>query len=473
MDQKTKHNLQIVSLVSEFEDKYSNGDLDFLSEKTLIELIQYYETELMYRKAIDVINIGIEQFKFRPEFYIAKSRINMKMADYSKALYYLEKAEQVAPFEVDIQILKARILASSEKVDEALIIISELKSYCTDSDLKEVYLCESFINETLEDFNEMYFSLCNTLRLDHTNEEALERIWLAVELSKRYIDSIRFHEELLNINPYSHLAWFNLGHAYACLGEYENAIDALEYSFIVNKEFNYGYMDCADICMQISKHKKALEVFLEVEKIFGFDEEISMKIGECYFLLGDIANAKIHLHKSIKMDPYSDEAYHFLAKCYAKEEKWNQAVKAYHKAIAIDDGVEEYFKGIGEAYAHLGSYDKAEQFFKIATGIASEESQYWASFAGFLIKTRQIKKALEVIKESFQATFGADILYCQFVALHLVGNYSKAIKVLEEALLEDIDQHYMIYELEPELKLNKQITSIINYYMAELIHGDK
>jgi len=473
MDQKTKHNLQIVSLVTEFEDKLSNGDLDFISEKTLMELIQYYESELMYRKAVDVINIGIQQFKFRPEFYIAKARINMKMADYSKALFYLEKAEQLAPFEIDIQILKARIFASSEQVDEALIIISDLKSYCNDGDLREVYMCESFIHETLEDFNEMYFSLCNTLRIDPSNEEALERIWLAVELSKRYIDSIRFHEELINTNPYSHLAWFNLGHAYACIGEYENAIDSMEYSYIVNKDFNIGYMDCADICMQISRHKKALEVFLEVEKIFGFDEEISMKIGECYYLIGDIANAKINLHKSIKMDPYSDEAYHILAKCYAKEEKWNQSVKAYHKAIAIDDGMEEYFKGIGEAYFQLGSYDKAEQFYSMATVIAGEESQYWASYISFLIKTRQIKKALDVIDQAFEATFGADILYCQFVALHLIGNYNRAIKVLEEALLEDIDQHSIIFSLEPELKIDKQVNSIINYYMVELINTDK
>ncbi len=470
MNQRTKPNNLIVSLVSQFEHNYSNGNLEFISEKNLTELIHYYESELMYRKAIEVINIAIQQYNYNADFLVAKARIHLKMADFSQAFHYLEKAEKIAPFDTDIQILKAKVLASTEESDQALSIIEDLKLSCSNWELVEVYLCEAFIHETLHDFDSMYFSLTHALRKDTKNEEALERIWLAVELSKRYIDSIRLHDQLLNKNPYSHLAWFNLGHAYACIGEYEHAIDALEYSFIVDHEFNNGYMDCADICMQISKYKKALEVFLEAEKIFGFDEELSLKIAECQYLLDDTSSAKVNLLKSIKMDPYSDEAYHILAKCYAKEEKWNHAIKAFHKAIAIDDGIEEYYLGIGQAYHQLGSFDKAEQLLKVATQIAPEESQYWTGYLSFLIKTRQIEKALDVIEnEAADATFGADILYCQFVALHLTGSFDHAVKVLEEALMEDIDQHSLIFELEPELKLNKQINSIINYYMIELM----
>ncbi len=470
MNQRTKPNNLIVSLVSQFEHNYANGNLAFISEKNLIELIQYYESELMYRKALEVVSVGITQYNYNADFLIAKARIHFKMAEFSKAIHYLDKAETIAPFDNEIQLLKVKVLASDDKFTEAMAIIAELKQICSSWELVEVYLCEAFVFETMHDFDGMFFSLAESLKRDHKNEDALERIWLAVELSKRYFDSIRLHDELLEQDPYSHLSWFNLGHAYACIGEYENAIDALEYSFIVNREFNNAYMDCADICVQTGKYKKALEVFLEAEKINGFDEELSLKIAECQFLLGNTGAAKVNLLKSIKMDPYSDEAYHILAKCYAKEEKWNHAIKAFHKAIAIDEGVEEYYLGIGEAYYHVGSFDKAEKFLQTATSIAPEASQYWCGYLSFLIKTRQITKAIDVIEnEALQATFGADILYCQFVALHLNGNFEAAVKVLEEALVEDIDQHSLIFEIEPEFKLNKQVNSIINYYMMELM----
>jgi hypothetical protein len=36
--------------------------------------------------------------------------------------------------------------------------------------------------------------------------------------------------------------------------------------------------------------------------------------------------------------------------------------------------------------------------------------------------------------------------------------------LLEEALMEDYDQHTLIFEIAPELKLDKEINSMIKYF---------
>ncbi len=469
MENRIKRDKRLINIVSTFEQSQANGQTAYLDESTLQKLITYYEDELMYHKAIEVINIALQQYSFRSDLFILKSRILYKLGNYTKALVNIKKAEKIAPFELEIQILKARILASNEDLPKAILLIEHLKSITTHSDLVEVYICESHIKESAQDFDEMYNSLSKALEIAPNCEEALERIWLAVELSKRYVDSIRFHESLIDINPYSYLSWFNLGHALSCIGEYDQAVDALEYSFIVNKQFSVGYMDCADICFQTQRFNKALEIYKDYVEVFGYDEELLLKIAECQFNLNDTDGAKSTILKSIKLDPYSDECYFVLAKCFTKLENWNQAIKAYHKAIAIEDLVEDYYLGLGKAYYKSGAFDKADQYLRKAALMAPEDSNYWTEYVQFLLKIRDIDKAFIVLNEAKNSTYSASLLYCEFAALHFEGKRAEAIQVLEEALMEDIDEHSILFDIEPEFKLNQEINSMIKYFISELI----
>lgn len=469
MENRTKRDKKLITIVSTFEQKLASGQQTYLDESTLQRLITYYEDELMYHKAIEVINIALDQYKFRSDLFILKARILYKLGNFTKALYNVNKAEAIAPYELDIQILKARILASNSQTIESLDLINSLKSKTHNSDLVEVYICESHLYEIMQDMDKMYDSLVNALKIAPNCEEALERIWFAVELSKRYIDSIRFHEALLEQEPYSYLAWFNLGHALSCIGEYDQAIDALEYSFIVNKQFAVGYLDCADVCYQIQNHRKALEIYKEYFDVFGYDDELLIKMSECQYELCQYEESKSTILKSIELDPYCDEAYFILAKCYVKENNWSQAIKSYLKAIAIEDLVEDYYLGLGKAFHATGAYNKAEQYLRKAALMAPEDCNYWVEYVVFLLSIRDLDKAFIVLNEASNSTYSASLLYCEFAALHFRGERVKAIGVLEEALLEDIDEHSILFEIEPEFRLNHEINSMIKYYISEII----
>ncbi len=473
MENRTKRDKKLISLVSSFEQKIASGQQAYLDESTLQKLINYYEDELMYHKAIEVLNIALDQYRFRSDLYIFKARILYKLGNFTKALANVNKAQSIAPYELEIQILKARILGSNGQLNEALELVNELKLKTHHSDLVEVYICESHIYETMQDLDKMFDSLVKALDIAPGCEEALERIWFAVELSKRYIDSIRFHEKLLNKDPYSYLGWFNLGHALSCIGEYSAAIDALEYAFIVNKDFSVGYLDCADICCQTKNYSKALEIYKEYFAVFGYDEELLIKLSECQFELGMYDEAKSTILKSIELDPYCDESYFILAKCYAKKDNWSQAIKGYLKAIAIEDLVEDYYLGLGKAFYATGAYSKAEQYLRKAALMAPEDCNYWVDYVVFLLSIRDLDKAFIVLNEASKSTFSAGLLYCEFAALHFAGKREEGIKILEEALMENIDEHSLLYEIEPEFRLNNEISSMIKYYMSELIAEKK
>ena len=468
MDNRTKRDVTFLNLVSDFETNFEKGQPIAFDEKTFLEIIRFYEEELQYDKAIEVTDLALSQFSYRPDFYIIKARLLFQTNLQDEALELLAKAEMISPFEHDILLLKIRILAFKGEISEAKRILDDMKRYVSSTDLSDVYLSESYINEVMQDYEGMYENLTKAIICDMHNEEAFERLGFAVQLSKNFDASIEFHNMILAEEAFNYLAWYNLGHALSCQGEYAKAIDALEYSFLTEENFESGYLDCADICIQEQKYLRALKIYQSYLEVFGINEEVLLNMADCEFQLGNLNKSRILLNKLLKLDPYNDEVYYKLGLCYAKAENWNKAINAYHKAITLEDSCEDYYFSLAKAHAAVGAYDKAELYYGEAVQMGPEQSMYWRDYISFLIKLGKKDKALEVFKDSDDYTFGADLLFCKGVAQFLSGKEKSAYNTFEEGLKEEFDQHKIIFEIEPELMLNKELQSMIAYYRGEI-----
>ena len=464
MEHRTKRDLALINLVSNFEANYERGHIEYLEEKTLYQLINYYEEESQYDKAIDVVELALEQFKYRSDFYILKARIFLNQGKVSECLDTIKIAESIAPFENEIIILKSRALSMCGNYDDALTILDEMKTYALKSDLPDVLISESYIYEEMKDYESMYAVLKESILLDPNNEEALERMLLCTELSRKYEESIELLENLLNEEPYSYMAWYSLGHAYSYIGEYSKAIDAIEYSFIINKEFENGYLDCAELCVQEKLYERAFHIYHEANEIFGPESDLLVSMAHCQLQLGRVSKAKHLLFKAVKYDPYNDEAFFALGMCHVKDKKWYRAINAFHKAVDLDDRCEQYYFELARAYVEVEDYTKATFNFNKATKNGPEQSFYWAEYAGFLLKLGLYQEAICILDEAEEYTFGADLLYCRSISLFYTDQKRNAITVLEEALEEDYNLHKMMYGIAPELEVDKEISSMIEYF---------
>ena len=70
MENKTKRDTALINLVSEFELSFDKGELGYMEEKVYHQLLDYYEDEYLFEKALMVVDMAIDQFKYRSEFYI-------------------------------------------------------------------------------------------------------------------------------------------------------------------------------------------------------------------------------------------------------------------------------------------------------------------------------------------------------------------------------------------------------------------
>lgn len=468
MEQRTKRDLALINLVSEFESKYESGKIQYLEEKVFYQLIRYYEEENQLPKALDVVDLALEQFKYRSEFYISKARILFSLNELELCLQYLNDAESISPNETEILILKAKSLSKLKRFEEALSLLSKVKKYTMASELTDLYICESFILEMMKDYDTMYDVLKKAIFLDPKHEEALDRMLLCTELGRKYEESIVFFQHIIEMEPYSYLAWYNLGHAYNYIGEYEKGINALEYSFIINPNFESGYMDCAELCIQENQYERAYHIYEECNNIFGPDSEYITSMANCFIKMGKVEKTKYLLAKAIRLDPYNDEAYYLLGECYSKEKNWYSAINAYHKAVNIDERCEDYYFGLAKAYVQVENYTKAVYNFNKATKNGPEQSYYWSEYVSFLLKIGLYDEALDILDEAEEYTFGANLLYCRAITLFHKGKRQEGLIVLEEALLENFEEYTILFQIAPELEVDKEILSMIKYFRAEM-----
>lgn len=468
MEHRIKRDINLINLVADFESKFENGHIEYLSDKVINDLLSYYEAENLFDKAIEVLDLCIEQHPYRSEFLIQKARLLMIENRLEECLDALNDAELYDPSDKELLLLKIKALSLSKKTSDARTILDLLKNnYIEEEFYTEILIAESYIYQGEKKYEAMYLVLKKALRSDVSNKEALSRFWDAVDFARKYEDSIYFHKSLIDEQPYNYLAWYNLGLSYSYAQEYDKAIEALEYSYIINPDYESAYLECAEICMQQQDYHKALDIYSEIITKFGNDSDVMVSIAGVLIHLNKIDQAKSKLNKALKLDPYNEEAYYLLGKCFAHNGIWYNAINAYYKAIELDANREEYYFELAKAYVKVEDYNKATLNFHKAATLASEDVYYWKEYICFIIKLGLYDEALELLDEAEDYTYGAELLYCRAITYFFKKKKKAGLDALAEALEEDFEKYTIIYTLAPELEIDAEINAMIKYYEKE------
>ncbi len=459
-----KQGKTIAQLIFELETMSHNKNFGFFEKAEFIELLDYYERKNRNDKALEVIDLAIAQHPFSSEFFIRKAQIFIASEQAMEALRFLDQAEAYAPSDIEIALTRVEAYTLLAFYEEALIILDELKSYCGKTYLDEVYVCEAMVYEDRNQHEKMFYALRKALLHNCKNQIALKRIWYCVDISGKYDESIALHLHIIDEDPYSYVAWYNLGYAYASVSKFKEAIEAFEYAYIINNKFEFAYRDCADACIKMGAYQKAIEVYQEAEEQFELDGEIFIKLGQCHEFLKNAEEAKAFYFKAIEEEPENPQAHFHLGQCYAKRLNWVAASQSYLNAIELDDKDEIYAAALAEAYYKLGDWDNALFYFEKATETAPEESKYWIQLICFLANTGMAQKAMETLDEAYFYTIGTELLYCRVYCLLKQGKRKKALYLLGEALYEDFDMHDILMNW-PGVRGDEEVHAVVKAFL--------
>ena len=468
MNQHNFRNEQrLIALVFEYEAMSQKGTVGFLEETAFFELLRHYEKTQKPLEAINVTNYAISQHPFCLDFHLKKAELLIELQRPAEALLALEEAQKYAPSDLEVNLFIVEALTELKETSKAFSILENLRIHASKEDLSYIYFSEALIHESCNEFRGMYESLRKAVLANPNHEEAMERLWLCVEMCQNYQESVQLHTQVIDENPYSHIAWFNLGHAYYCLGQFHKSAEAFEYAYIIDEAFEFAYRDCAEACIMAGDLKAALKHLEEGLEHIRPDSNILARIGFCHEGLGHTNLAKNYYLESLEYDAYNDQAYFRMGEVYVREREWEQAIGYYRKAIIVDETKEEYHAALAVAYHQIDHEDKALLFYQRAVDTAPEISKYWILYATFLLDIGKNEKALDILEEAIVYAGGPELLYGKIACMILLNRKEEALYLLQEALNHSFDRHESLFQIVPSLEGDPDIMTMIAAHQAQ------
>ncbi len=459
---KTTDKRNMNDLIFEYEAMSQKGTVGFYEKTVFLQLIDHYLSEQLFDTALELAGHAISQHPFSGTFYIIQAQLYIEKNCEKLALEALDKAMLYSPSVFEIQILRAEVLSLLREYKEAFKTLEALLPKASPEQRSEIYLSKALIYESIKQYQSMFGALKKSVFSNPENAEALERVWFCVEMTQEYDESIRFHKKFINNNPYSYIAWYNLGYAFSAKGNYKHARDAFEYAFIINDKFEFAYRECAECCIKLKKYKQALRCYDEFLEYFEGDADLFTKIGTCHEALGDIENAQTNFLKAVTLDKNNDEVHYRLGNCFLKQNRFGPAISSFKKAVLIDGLKEEYYLALAEVYFKTNELEMAHGFFQKATDVAPDICKSWTNYANFLMLTGKNELALNVLDEAELYSFGPELMYCKVACLFSLGHRNAALELLEKAFRKNFKSRKYLFEIAPTLLADKDVKALIS-----------
>ncbi|MBS1657619.1 MAG: tetratricopeptide repeat protein [Bacteroidetes bacterium] len=454
--------------ISRFEESLTRKQPVFFDVMTFEYLIAHYEQKEQWKTALEVLDYALEQHPYQSFFLIKKAGLLIYFRKYKQALDLLDQAESLDPGDVSINILRSDVYLDKKQHYRSVRIIEESIARATDQVEREELMLE--LADVYEDWNryDMVFeTLKAVLALNHDNEEALSRMWYCVELAGKQDESVELHKAILDENPYSYLAWHNLGNAYYDLGHFEKSIEAYEFVVAINEQWDLAYRDCGDAHFRLKQYHKAITQFEKAIEVSKPYEDLLFSIGICYEKLKDLSQARQYYRRASTSDPKYFEAFYRIGETYRKEREWEHAIHFYKKALRLKPENAQFIMALAHSFYNLGEVEPlifACQSI-MALHVNQKSKTHYEKLVGYLIDLGCLEDALQLLDfAAVEKGALSSFPYLRAVCYLQAGRRKEGIAWLEEGLSNHYSRHRILYKFAPELKGDAQIALVIEQY---------
>ncbi len=354
--------VNVLEMISKYEQARRAKEIPYFDHEVLEQMIAYYEENEQWKKAEKLIDYALEQHPYSTDFMALKAEALLDKNNANDAYVLVEKALSQDPLAIHLLLLKSDVLCCLGDYKQSLEVLDYVLTFANKEEKIDVYLEKADVFEEWENYEQAFENLKLAILLDPNNEEALDRIWFLMEFIGNYEECVQFNQKVIDLAPYSYLAWYNLANAYVGLERYIEAIEAFEMTLAINDSYEFAYSDCADTFMILEQYSKAIEYFEKAMQASKPTEEIYYQIGLCYEYLNQSKKARTQYRKALRLSPEFHEAHFRIAKTYDEENDSVQALNALMRANKLDQDNEEYLYAI--AYQLFMQEDYSESCIK-------------------------------------------------------------------------------------------------------------
>ena len=348
--------------ISKFESMLKTNSFLFFDSNEYEEIIVYYIEIGNIFLAKKAISLASKQYPDSTILSLLHIEVLLLNNEVVKAEQIALKIYEIDPLNPEILIQKAKIYSKKKNHIKAIELLEEIKE---NSDL--YYDALSLIGKEylfIDDFENAKNIFMKCLKQDDFDYSVLNNILYCFDSIGDSKSTIKYLNSFLETNPYSEIAWHQLGKEYIKDKRYEEALSAFDFAIISDDSFVGAYIEMAKILEKLNRINEAIEKY---EISIGINQPTTFalyRIGRCHYKLGNNDLALSYFIQTIEEDPIHDKAWMSIAIIYYNKNDFNESKNNLLKALEIDSDKIKYWELYAKINVKIDNFEEAELAIK-------------------------------------------------------------------------------------------------------------
>lgn len=400
-------------LIERFEQMLENREYKYYDSEDLVEIIEFYIEVNDSEYAKRALDFAEKMHPENIEIKIKKIEYLLSINELKLSAKLIQELKVIAANELDYLLVQARFWGMKNMSRKAIRFYEEALSIDDD---ETDFICNCIGNEflNLDEVHSALIAFRKALKFNPENDYSFYSIIQCFEEIHNPEECIDFLKDFIDDNPYSEVAWLQLGLLYNHKKMFKEAINALDYVIAINPNSIVGHTN----------------------KAFSFEE------------LGDYNKAIETLEETLEYDDSPALTHFKIGELYEKLKKPQKALKAYHIAIKEDPQLDKVWAKSAALYDKMGNLDEAEYYIQRAIELNDDNSEYYTNSTYYFLKQMKFEEALSSLVKLVELkplVFNTWFAYVE--TLIAIGEYEQAIAVLLTGALKNFNRAEFFYQL--------------------------
>ena len=446
--------------LSKFESMLKTNKVLFFDSEEFEEIILHYLDMGKASLAKKALKLALEQ---HPKSSGLKL-VQVEMLVYDDKLELAEKLLNelyaIEPTNEEIYIQKANICSKRDQHEKAVELLKTALKYTDDfADVYNLIGMEYLFMDNLEMAKN---SFIKCLEEDLEDQSALYNIVYCFEFLDQNQDAISYVKKYIDKNPYSEIAWHQLGRLHYSVKEYENAIRAFEYATLIDDEFMGAFMEKAKAYERLKKYDKAIENYNRTIELDDATSYALLRIGKCYERLGNKALALKYFNQTVHEDPLLDKGWIAITDFYVRQKNYQKALFFVNKALAIDNQNRLYWKRFASINKQMNFFEEAEFGYRKAVEFGETGLETWLFWVDILQFLGEFESAIQTLLQACEYFPEAHEIEYRLAGLYfMLSDNTKAKFHLSNGMRLNFENYILLEDLFPVVWAKKMVQNYI------------
>ena len=435
--------------IHKFESMLKTDDVYFFDAEDFEEIIHHYLNAGKISLGKKAIQIGLQQHPNAMELKLLRVEVLVFEDQFVAAEKILDQLQTINAYNEEIFIQRANILSKQDDHQGAVNMLLEALSIADNS--YDIYSLLGMEYLFMDDFESAKKNFIKCVEADDADYSSLYNVIYCFEFLEDFDGGIKYLNNYLEKNPYSEVAWHQLGKMYISKGMDKEALTAFDFAIISDDAFLGAYFEKGKVLEKLGKFNEAIESYETTIKIDDPTSHAYLRIGKCHEKIGNDDLAKYYYYNTVHEDPLLDKGWLAITEFYIRKEKYPKALKYINKAINIDGENPMYWQRSAQIYTALENFDEADFSFKQSVDLGNYELQTWLDWATVHQKMTDFNSAVQVLLQGIEFYPENATLNFKLSGAYLkLGYEEKAKERFVAALQLDTDKINVFEEQFPE-----------------------